>query len=111
MERFSPGVARNSVSPAVQSPAFLVQADECRVALSFATCAEPPVQIESSADQCQMGERLWKIAQRFTLGPYLLCVKPKMVGITEHSFKQKHGFIQLFRLSLARTRQGLYQPE
>ena len=74
-------------------------------------CAQPPVQIEGSTDQRQMGERLWKIAQRFTLGPCLLCVKPEMVGVTEHSLEEQHGLIKFFRISLTRTCQRLYEPE
>ena len=63
------------------------------VALSLVACAEPPVQIEGSADQCQVGKCLWKIAQRFTLRACLLCVKPEMIGVTEHSFEEDHGLV------------------
>ena len=74
-------------------------------------CAQLPVQIEGRADQCQMGKRLWEIAQRFTLGPCLLCVKTEMIRITEHSFEEEHGLIEFLRLALARACQRLYQPE
>lgn len=84
----------------------------CRPAFDYGReTHQPPVQIEGRADQRQMGERLWKIAQRFTLCPCLLCIKPEMVGITEHSFEEKHGLIKLFWLSLTRTRQRLYEPK
>src|ERR1700745_2293244 len=73
--------------------------------------AQPPVQIEGSADQRQMRKRLWKIAQRLALGPRLLCVKPQMVGITQHTLEEEHGLIKFFRLGLTRACQCFYEPE
>jgi len=58
-----------------------------------------------------MGKRLRKIAQRLALRTCLFCVKPKMVGITEHSFEKEHGLIKFLRPSLTRARQRLYEPE
>src|SRR5215472_13843842 len=58
-----------------------------------------------------MGERLRKIAQSLALGPCLLCVKPQMVGITQHTFEEQHGLIQFSRASLTGACQRLHEPE
>src|SRR5215470_14695358 len=58
-----------------------------------------------------MGERLRKIAKRFALRPGLLCVKAKMVGITQHTLEEQHGLIQLFWIRLTCARQRLNEPE
>src|SRR5215467_5193100 len=58
-----------------------------------------------------MRERLRKIAEGLALRPGLLCVKPEMVGITQHAFEEQHGLIQFFRAGLTGARQGLHEPE
>src|SRR5215469_9881139 len=58
-----------------------------------------------------MRERLRKIAEGLALRPGLLCVKPQMVGITQHAFEEEHGLIQLFRAGLTGACQRLHEPE
>jgi hypothetical protein len=40
-----------------------------------------------------MSKGLGKIAQRLALRPCLLCIKPKVIGITQHALKQQPGLI------------------
>src|SRR5882762_8774707 len=58
-----------------------------------------------------MRKGLRKIAQRLALSPGLFRVKPEMIGIAQHPFKQQPGLIQLFGKYLAGAGQRLYQPE
>src|SRR5215468_9646722 len=58
-----------------------------------------------------MGERLRKIAECFALGPCLLCIKPEMVGIAQHTFEEQHGLIQFFWIGLTCACQRLHKPE
>src|SRR5262245_42142715 len=58
-----------------------------------------------------MRERLRKISKSLALGPGLLLVKLKMVGITQHAFEEQHGLIEFFWIGLTRVRQRLYEPE
>ena len=44
-----------------------------------------------------MCERLREIAESFALRPGLFGVKPEMIGITQHAFKQQPGFVQAVR--------------
>src|SRR6266404_4898846 len=58
-----------------------------------------------------MGKRLGKIPQRLALRSGLLRIKPKMIRIAQHSFKQQPGLIQLFGIRLTGARQRLYKPK
>src|SRR5215472_4163782 len=58
-----------------------------------------------------MCEGLGKISQRLALSTCLLGVKPEMIGVTQHPFKQEHGLIKFLRISLTCARQRLHQPK
>src|SRR5262245_48173125 len=51
---------------------------------SVAGGREPAVQIEGSADQRKVRERLGEVAEVLRLGAQLLAVQPEMVGVAEH---------------------------
>jgi hypothetical protein len=57
--------------------------------------------LRSRLNAALINARWVKIAQRFALRSYLLCVKAKMVGIAQDTFEQEHGLIQFFRDVLA----------
>src|SRR5579864_3690198 len=69
------------------------------------------IQIESGADQREMGKGLGKVAQRLALRPCLLCIKPKMIRVSQHTFKQQPGLIEPFGISLTGARQRFYEPK
>ena len=69
------------------------------------------VQIECRADQRKMSKRLWEIAQRLALGPGLFCIKPKMIRIAQHSFKEQSRLIQPFRIRQACACQRFHKPK
>src|ERR1700758_2412994 len=69
------------------------------------------IQIESRADQCEMGKGLGKVAQRLALRPCLLCIKPKMIRVSQHTFKQQTGLIQFFGICLTGARQRFHEPK
>jgi hypothetical protein len=48
---------------------------------------ERAIQIECRADQRQVGEGLWEIAQRFALGTGLFGIESKMIGIPQHALE------------------------
>ena len=50
-------------------------------------------QIERRADQTQMRESLREIAKRFAGRPHLFGIQPKMIGITQHLFKNQPGIV------------------
>src|SRR5450432_1076274 len=58
-----------------------------------------------------MCKRLWEIAQGLALRPCLFRIKPEVVGVAQHTFKQQPGFIQLFRGSHTRASERLYEPK
>src|ERR1700676_2984784 len=58
-----------------------------------------------------MCKRLGEIAQGLALRPCLFRIKPEVVGIAQHPFKQQLGFVQLFRHSRTRASERLYQPK
>src|ERR1700722_8253990 len=58
-----------------------------------------------------MSKRLREIAQSLALRPRLFRIKPEMVGITQHSFKQQLGFVQLSRYSRTRASERFYKPK
>src|SRR5438105_14851472 len=58
-----------------------------------------------------MSEGLGEIAQRLALRPCLLCKKPKMIRIAQHSFKQQSGLIQPFRIRQACACQRFHKPK
>ena len=53
-----------------------------------------PVQVEGGADQCQMGERLGEIAERFTAAARLFRVETEMIGIAEHLLEEQPSVVQ-----------------
>ena len=55
-----------------------------------------------------MCKRLREITQSLALRPCLFRIKPKVVGVAEHTFKQQPGFLQLFRSSHTRASERLY---
>src|SRR6202050_2428827 len=58
-----------------------------------------------------MCKRLREIAQGLALEPGLFRIKPEVVGIAQHPFKQQLGFVQLFRDSRTRASERLYEPK
>src|ERR1700693_4544286 len=58
-----------------------------------------------------MCKRLREIAQGLALRPCLFRIKPKVVGVAQHTFKQQPGFLQLFRGSHTRASERLYEPK
>src|SRR5450631_786507 len=58
-----------------------------------------------------MCKRLREITQSLALRPCLFRIKPKVVGIAEHTFKQQPGFLQLLRGSHTRASERLYEPK
>ena len=58
-----------------------------------------------------MSEGLGEIAQRLALRPGLLCIKPKMIRIAQHPFKQQSGLIQSFGIRQARACQRFHKPK
>src|ERR1700731_1010543 len=58
-----------------------------------------------------MCKRLREIAQSLALRPCLFRIKPKVVGVAQHTFKQQPGFVQLFRDSHTRASERLYEPK
>src|ERR1700688_688175 len=58
-----------------------------------------------------MCKRLREIAQSLALRPCLFRIKPKVVGVAEHTFKQQPGFLQLSRGSHTRASERLYEPK
>src|ERR1700683_5586110 len=58
-----------------------------------------------------MCKRLREIAQGLALRPCLFRIKPEVVGIAQHPFKQQLGFVQLFWVSRTRASERLYQPK
>src|ERR1700726_1526494 len=58
-----------------------------------------------------MCKRLREITQRLALRPCLFRIKPKVVGIAQHTFKQQLRFVQLFRDSRTRASERLYEPK
>src|ERR1700722_14891345 len=58
-----------------------------------------------------MCKRLREITQSLALRPCLFRIKPKVVGVAEHTFKQQPGFLQLFRSSHPRASERLYEPK
>ena len=73
--------------------------------------AQRSIQIECGADQREVCKGLRKVVQRLALWPGLFRVKPEMIGIAQHPFKQQPGLIQFFGKCLACAGQGLYQPK
>src|ERR1700758_1429754 len=73
--------------------------------------AQHAIQIECGADQRQMSEGLGEIAQRLALRPGLLCIKPKMIRIAQHAFKQQSGLVQPFWIRQACACQRFNQPK
>src|SRR5450755_1550241 len=58
-----------------------------------------------------MCKRLREITQSLALRPRLLGIKPEVVGVAQHAFKQQPGFVQLFRDSHTRASECLYEPK
>jgi len=58
-----------------------------------------------------MSEGLGEIAQRLALRPGLLCIKPKMIRIAQHPFKQQSGLIQPFGIRQACACQRFHKPK
>src|SRR5437763_6230395 len=73
--------------------------------------AQGPVEIEGGADQAQVGESLRKIPQSLTACTALFGVEPEMVGLAEHSLKQKTCLVQTRRVGMSGSGQRLDQPE
>jgi len=88
---------------------ILVGAQPCDTWSNLAT--QHAVQIECGADQREMSEGLGEIAQRLSLRSGLLCIKPKMIRIAQHPFKQQSGLIQPFGIRQACARQRLPQAK
>src|SRR5450755_2554668 len=58
-----------------------------------------------------MCKRLREITQSLALRPCLFRIKPEVVGVAQHTFKQQPGFVQLFRHSRTRASERLYEPK
>src|ERR1700688_1727062 len=58
-----------------------------------------------------MCKRLREITQSLALRPCLFRIKPEVVGVAQHTFKQQPGFVQLFRDSRTRASERLYEPK
>src|ERR1022692_4061718 len=58
-----------------------------------------------------MCKRLREITQSLALRPCLFRIKPEVVGIAQHTFKQQPGFLQLFRNSHTGASDPLYEPK
>src|SRR5450755_69875 len=58
-----------------------------------------------------MCKRLREITQSLALRPCLFRIKPEVVGVAQHTFKQQPGFVQLFRDSHTRASERLHEPK
>src|SRR5258708_28826246 len=58
---------------------------------------QAPVKLERGADQREMGQCLWKIAQRFATDRDFFRVKADMVGIGQHFLEYKPSFVHSSR--------------
>ena len=74
--------ARRAVSP------FLA------TCLMLALTAERPVEVESRADEGQVGEGLREVAKRFSAMSRFFGIKTEMVGVPQHLFKDEPGLIK-----------------
>ena len=74
------------------------------------TRAKRPVEVEGSADETQVRERLGEIAEGLTAPPCFFGVQPKMVGVTEHLLKDQTGLVQRATIDSTGPRERLDQP-
>ena len=58
-----------------------------------------------------MGEGLRKIAEGFALEAGLFGVEIQVIGVAEHAFEEKAGFVEPCRIGVAGASQGFDQPE
>ena len=72
---------------------------------------EGPVEIEGSADQSQVGERLREIAKRFAGWAGLFRVDAEMIRITQHLFEEEPGVVKSCGVGPAGPSQSLDEPE
>src|SRR5262245_61150776 len=69
------------------------------------------IKVKRGTDQGNMSKGLWKVAERFAAVADLLGIQPKMIGVSQHPFKQQSGFRQLRTIDMPRTGQRFHQPK
>src|SRR6266851_9322666 len=69
------------------------------------------IQIKGRADEREMGERLWKIAERLAAAAGLLGVKSQVIGVAEHVFEKESRVFQSSRIGAPGPGQRFHQPE
>src|SRR5581483_6924051 len=73
--------------------------------------AERAVEVEGSAVERDVGERLRDVAQHLAAGAGLLGERPEMVGVAEHALEEQARLVQAGRVVPTGARERLYQPE
>ena len=79
--------------------------------LLLAAPGQCTIQVEGGANEGQVGERLWEVAEGFAARARLLRVEAQVVAIAQHLFKEQASLGQILRVSPARARQRFHEPK